>query len=954
VELPGPQFALLGPLRVSRNGSELRLAGRHARALLAYLALQPDRLVTQDRLVEALWTRPPPTAAKIVQITVSRLRKVLGEGVIVSEQRGYRLAAGPEDVDIERFELGLSRARSARSAGRVAEAAHVLDEALALWRGDALADLDDEPFVCAERARLEELRLVALEDRADAMLALGRHAELVPELEALAREQPLRERVREQLMLALYRDGRQADALRVYGETRALLVEQAGVDPGPALRRLQRLILVQDRTLELDDPPHGENGLPADTFELIGRDAEVDAVVRLLTSGGTRLVTLTGPGGIGKTRLALEVARRLERHQPDGVVFVPLDTLSDPSLVAATILRALGSTPSPQDDAAAALSHRLETGPPVLLLDNFEHLLAAAPVVSRLLASVAALRVIVTSREALRIGGEHEWRVPPLSVPGRTELDAEALLRNAAVRLFLARAGAARTELERSKDSIRAIGELCRRLEGLPLSIELAAARARLLDPATLVTRIASRLDLPGVGARDAPPRQRTLRATLDWSFELLDPFERALLARLGVFAGDFPFEAAAFVCEEPEPAMLRGLESLVDKSLVAAGIGPDHRFGMLEALREYALERLAAGGDELEVRRRHALWYRDLAERAEAKLGSPEQGAWLDLLEREHPNLRAAVVFALEQRDGETALRLGAALRRYLDLRGHAAEGRAWLESALELAEDADPLLRLRALGAAGVLAGEEGDWHSARSFFEQSVALARSVGAQDRLARELANLAHVAVFQGDRDSARGFYEQAAFLQRRLGDHRNLALTLENLGSLALLEGDVAGAMELQEEAHAVGRLTGEPQVLAAILTSLARASIAAGSTDAARARLRESLALVTEVGWVQGTAECLELFALVDAREQRGAARTAVLLGAADALRMGVGAGRPKFDWPAYEEATELVRSRLGKVRYEANWERGRRLPLSDVVALCSDANQSGARLSTSFESL
>jgi predicted ATPase/DNA-binding SARP family transcriptional activator len=931
----GPEFALLGPLRVRRDGRDLPIAGRHARALLAYLVLQPNRLVTTDRLIAALWRTPPQTASKIVQITVSQLRKNLGGGVLISEQRGYRLAARVEDVDVERFTRLAAQGRSALAAGRAADAAGLFDEALALWRGEFLADLNDEPFVAAERARVEQLRLAAEENRFDALLALGRHAELVPELEALARAEPLRERVRGQLMLALYRDGRQAEALGVYADARRLLVEEIGIEPGPALKRLQRAILVHDPALEFGGLTAGRSTLPAPAAELIGREEEIETVLGLLTD--LRLVTLTGPGGVGKTRLALEAGRRLETQLPGGVVFVPLDTLSDPSLVAATILRALGAETAPTDNADSALAELLRGRSLLLILDSMEHLLAAAPRIAWVLAAAPRLKVLVTSREALRVSAEREVRVGPLPVPSESEAEAARLARNPAVQLFLSRAGKTGVRQVPTLESARAVAEVCRRLEGLPLSIELAAARTRSLNPAALLSVIRGRLDLPGSGTRDAPPRQRSLRATLDWSFELLSSAERVLFARLGVFAGDFALEAAAAVCREPQDSILRGVESLVDKSLVTSSGAAEPRFAMLDTIREYAIERLEEEGAQRELRRRHALWYRDLVERAETALAGPDQSSWLDRLEREHPNLRSAVAYAVDEGDGETALRLVASLRRYLDLRGHVAEGRRWLEAALAVGESADPLLRVRALGGAGVLAAEQGDLAVARGLFERSVTLARAVGAPDRVARELANLAHVAVLQGDRDSGRRFCEEAAEIQRVTGDRRNLALTLENLGCIALLEYDAERAMRVLGEAHDVARTTGDPQVLAATLTSFARALLASGSDARAGSLLEESIMLLTEVGWVQGMAECVELIALLEARRTE-AARAAVLLGAADGLRSSIGASRQELEGRAYDEASAAARSSLGPEAFAAAWRQGNELPASEAVAVCT----------------
>jgi predicted ATPase/DNA-binding SARP family transcriptional activator len=910
------EFFVLGSVRVRQEGRELPLTGRRARALLAYLLLHPNRLVARDRLLAALWSSPPPTAPKIVQITVSQLRKALGDGLLMTEPGGYRLAVLPEQVDVERFARLVEQGRAELAAGKAAQAIAVLEEALGLWRGDPLADLADAPFAGPERERLEEIRLAALEERFEADLALGRGGSLVPDLERHVAENPLRERFCAQLMLALYRAGRQAEALELYRETRDLLVQEVGVEPGQELRRLHRAVLTQDPAL---DRRAIDGGLPVRAGVLIGREREVDAIVAELERGG--LVSLVGPGGVGKTRLALAAAQRATGRFEDGVAFVPLDTVSDPDLVVPAVARALGAE---RETAIPDLARKNA----LLVLDSFEHLLPAATDVARLAAQASRTTLLVTSREALRVGAESVYRVEPLPVPSKAT-DEDDVAENPAVRLFISRAQAVGRDCRNALD---AVAELCRRLDGLPLAIELVAARTRMLPPQAMLDRVEGRLDLAGTGARDAPPRQRTLRATLDWSFALLEPSEQLFFGRLAVFPGDFPLDAAGAL---EDRWILDELERLVDRSLVARTSSDEPRFRLLDTVREYALEKLDTE-EARKARQRHGAWYRDLAERADRQLSGPDQRAWLDLLEREHANLRAALDFFVASEDGESALRLASALRRYLDLRGYAVEGRAWLEAAVAAGSNADARLRVKALGGAGVLAAQQGDLAAARSLFEQSVALARTTDDDERLASELANLAHAAVLQGDRAPARAAYEEAAELQQRTGSTRNLAITLENLGCLALLQDDVRGAIAFLEEAHVVGRSTGDSQVLAATLISLSRGLLVSGSSAKARPRLRESLELLTEVGWVEGTAECLELLALADARAK--ADRAVLLLGAADQLRARIGTERHELEQRSYDTAAGRAREQLGAAAYKAGMTRGAAMPLPDVLALCN----------------
>src|SRR5712691_10905835 len=478
-----PQFTLLGPLSVSRDGEPATIGGQKPRALLAVLLLEPNRVVSRDQLIDALWGEAPPdTARNTIQVYVSQLRKLLPDRMLETAPPGYRLIVDPETVDLFRFVRLCEEGRTRLADGDATGAAETLRAALALWRGAPLEDLPSEPFAHAEIARLEELRLAALEDRIDADLALARHGQLVPELERLVVEEPLRERPRAQLMLALYRTGRQADALAVYQRARKTLVDELGIEPGESLRKLERAILAQDPSLSVTAtastaPPRR---IPTPPYPLLGREHELAALTELVGRDGTRLVTLTGPGGIGKTRLALELASRLAPDFPDGAAVALLASLQDPALVARTILEAL-ELPESGRDPEEALIGTLSGSRLLLLIDNFEQVIAAAPTVARLLAAAPGVRVVVTSRAPLHVAAEHEYTVPPLA-------DDEA------AELFVTRAQAANPSFALSEQNAAAVAELCARLGGLPLAIELAAARSKLLPPVALLARLGNRL----------------------------------------------------------------------------------------------------------------------------------------------------------------------------------------------------------------------------------------------------------------------------------------------------------------------------------------------------------------------------------------------------------------------------------------------------------------------------
>jgi predicted ATPase/DNA-binding SARP family transcriptional activator len=638
MERPVPTYGLLGPLVPSVG------AGKRP-ALLALLLLSANRVVTTDRLIEELWHGdPPPTAAVALQNSVAQLRRRLGAEAIVTHPGGYELRVAPGALDVHRFERALADAAEALAARRYEAALERLDAAQALWRGPPLTDVAFEPFAAAECERLEELRLGALEQRFDCELALGRHAAAVAPLKRLIAEHPLRERLRAQLMLALNAGGQQADALAVYRDARATLVEELGLEPGPELRRIEQAILTQR---PLPARPGGAAGaVPAPATPLIGRAGELAAVAELLRAGA-RVITLTGPGGMGKTRLALEAAAHAD-------AFVDLARATEAAEVAPAVALALGVAP---DELGAQLRDRL------LILDNLEQITGAAGAVGALVTSAPGLTVLATSRRALGLAGEHELPVGPLALSD-------------AVALFVQRASARAAP----GGDAAVVAEICRRLDRLPLAIELAARWSRVLAPVQLLARLEHRLDMAAQGAEDRPARQRTLRATIDWSHRLLEPAEQRLLAWLAVFAGGWTLEAAEAVC--PDPATLERLGALVDRSLVAVDAAAG-RFALLETIREYALERLAEGGEEAPARAAHAGWCLALAEAAHPELVGRDQDRWYERLDAEHANLREALAWSLEH-EHELALELAGALWRFWQQRGHLAEGREWLSRAL------------------------------------------------------------------------------------------------------------------------------------------------------------------------------------------------------------------------------------------------------------------------------
>jgi len=621
------EFRLLGPLEASADGRPLALGGPKQRALLALLLLHANEVVPAERALDEIWPGVDPgAAARSLQVYVSSLRKALGDAGAALQTRpgGYVLALGEDDLDAQRFETLASEGRRALREGQPQRASSLLRDALALWRGPVLADLRYEDFAQGAIDRLEELRLTAIEERIEADLSLGRQVELSAELEELVSAHPLRERFRRQLMLARYRSGRQADALAAFRDARRTLQDELGLDPGPELKELELAILRHDPALTVEPPElNARRRLPSPATTLVGRRKEVDEITELL--GAARIVTLTGSGGTGKTRLAIQAAHELAGDFPHGVVFVGLAGVRNPELVVGAIAAALG-VPEGARPAADALAEHLRERTLLLLVDNFEQVDAAAPALSALLAAASGLRLLVTSRHPLRIYGEHEFPVPPL-------------VEEEAVALFVARARAVKRDFEVSA----AVSELCLLVDRLPLAIELVAARVRELSPHMMLSDLPRRLDLAVAGPRDAPARHQTLWATIEWSYDLLDGPGRTLFARLAVFVGGCTVEAAVTVCD----AAAEEVRSLVEKSLLFE-TGP--RVVMLETVREYALERLHDLGESSAIRRRHADYFLTFVLAGAELRGDPREYEWMDRLEADHENLRAAFAYLLER----------------------------------------------------------------------------------------------------------------------------------------------------------------------------------------------------------------------------------------------------------------------------------------------------------------
>jgi non-specific serine/threonine protein kinase len=660
------------------------------------------------------------------------------------------------------------------------------------------------------------------------------------------------------------------------------------------------------------------------------------------------LVTLTGPGGTGKTRLALQIAADLLDDYADGVFFVSLAPISDPELVTSTIAQVLDVTEGTGEPVVERLKTKLRDTKILLVLDNFEQIVEAAPLISTLLAAAPRLKVLVTSRSGLHLRGEHEFPVPPLGLPptgapgGEPLPPIDRLTQYEAVRLFIERAVAVRPDFAITNDNAPAVAEICHRLDGLPLAIELAAARTRILAPQAMLAKLESRLKLLTGGARDLPARQQTLRGTIDWSYDLLDEGEKALFRRLAVFNGGRSLEAVEAVCNADGDLpvdVLDGLEALVDKSLLQQqeGVGGEPRFWMLVTIREYALEQLEQSGEAEKLRQQHAAYFVKFAEDAEPQLTGGEQTIWLARLEEEHDNLRAALGWSTSDRGGrEIALRLSSSLWRFWARRGHYREGRMWIERILATGsrQDTSPALRAKGSYVAGLMARYQGDNEKAAGFYGEALALYRELGDLQGMAWSLNDLGTLAIEEGNLERVGTLWEESLRLKKALGDKRDIALTMGNLAELERWKGNDQQATSLLEEALEIQRELGDTYGMAMACNNLGYVMHNLGDYERAAFYFGQSLMLNRELGDKVHIAGCLAGLAWVAAAKGHPAA-AARLLGTVEPMLEILGAVLDPSDRLPYDQNLRAVRAQLDDASWEAEQAAGRAMTLEQAVA-------------------
>jgi predicted ATPase/DNA-binding SARP family transcriptional activator/DNA-binding CsgD family transcriptional regulator len=959
---------------------------RKSAALIKLLALAPGHRMHREQAMELLWPGSSMRAASgSLRSVLYAARKVLdpNAGFLYLAGEGKSLALCPEGdlwVDVDAFEAALATARRTREPA-------AYRAALGLYAGELLPDDRYEDWAEDSRWRLRRASLSAQIELSGLYEERGEYERAVEVLQGFLVEEPADEEAHARLMRLYAYSGRRQEALSRYEQFSRTLAEQLGTEPGAATRRLRDEIAAggfPSRPPLLAGPPHeevsGGHNLPEPRTSLVGRGREILEIKRALST--TRLLTLTGTGGAGKTRLALEVARDLAGVYPDGVWLIELAPLSEPGLVVQEVARTLGSEEQPGRPLLESLLDALADKEMLVLLDNCEHLTGAVARLSMaLLDSCPGTRVLATSRERLGAEAESTWAVPSLSIPGET-FTMEDLEVYESVSLFAERARRAHPGFRLTPENARAVAEVCVGLEGIPLAIELAAARIGMLSASQISERLGRSLDLLTRGARTADRRHRTLRATLDWGHGLLGGPEQVLFGRLSVFAGGFTLEAAESVggggwVEERHVVEL--LTTLVEKSLVVAEESWElgARYRLLEPVRQYASEKLGEGGEEDDLRRRHALFFLALAEEAEPGLRGSRQVEWLDRLEQEHDNLRAALAWSLEE---DLGARLAGALSLFWYTRGYLSEGRSYLEAVVR-GHSVPETARARALDGLGWIAEPQGDYERARLAYEESLGLYRRAGDRRGVANALGDLGSLALDRGDYERATSLLEESLALYRELGENegiigildslgvlasaggdpersavyfrealvlsrgtgnaRRTAVSLGNFGITTLVHGDPDQATVLLEESLGLFREIGDGQNIAIGLMHAALAALAGGDHGRVLVLVQESLGLLRKAGDRQHFADCLEIMA--GSAGAGGLPRKAARLwGAAGALREEIGVPSQPENRKVLDPYLAAARSGLGVAAWQTALAEGRAMPPERAIEYSLSAEE------------
>jgi predicted ATPase/DNA-binding SARP family transcriptional activator len=965
------KVSLLGPTEVLVDGRPLqRVYSRRGLWLFALLALRPGKEVDRAWLAATLWPdAKEATGLFYLRRELLSLRKALGDEAYRLNSPGnrvLRLDLSGAEFDLEAFD---------RAAADQDE--HALQTAISLYRGPLLEGCNEE-WATSERQSRELAYTGALESVAQIASARSDLQAAIPILRRLVTSDPLRESAHRNLIRALAMNGDVAAARKAFRDLRIMLFRELGVEPAPETLEVVSQIRadLKQKSNRLIQKLEATNSrapgsVPQPLTSLIGRTRERGAIFEMLEA--SRLVTLLGTGGVGKTRLALDVAESLKGNFTDGAWFVDLAPISDAKLLGTSIAAVFNIREVPGRSIEQVLYDKLRTRQLLIVLDNCEQVIVgAAGIAQRLLQNCPGLKVLATSRQSLGVTGEGVFRVPSLDTPpepSRTPVPTDY----DSVRLFVERAGQASRGFALSAKNEDDVGRICRTLGGIPLAIELAAARVGTMSVDEIAKRLDNRFALLSGGVRGGVPRQQTLRASVDWSYELLCEEEQGLFRRLSVFAGGFKLEQVEAICEGGQQM----LSELVDKSLV---LFDDWiaRYSLLETMRQYSTDRLAESGETQTYRDRHLGYFLALAEEAEPHLIGPDQHFWLDRLEEEHDNVRFALQWCRDvSKDYELGLRLAAAVSKFWTIRGYNGEGRDWLTELLgKSPEKQDLQIRGNALSAAGLLGTDQGDGTAAEACIDESIAIRKKLGDNRGIADCLNHKANLAFFRGDYAAEQACREEGLAIWRELDDDWGIAMSLGNLGWTAYTVGDFASSSALQNESLAIRRKLGLQRGIANSLHGLGVTAHALGDLAAARPLLQESLAIQREVGWTRGTgstlralgqlsfdegdlvaarsnlaeslptcwevgdrfiiAGCLELAAQIAAAEA-DVMRAARIWGASEELREENGSAMPPNDRARFERNVASARSALkDDSSFDKAWKDGRGLSTEQAIAL------------------
>lgn len=926
---------------------------RAARSLLLLLLTAPEHRLARDRAVDFLWPELPADRVRDIWYqTLSSLRRVLEPGLLPRQRSAFITVdavsiglAGTIDLvtDLNLFEALLRRAALEATEAR----RHTLRAALALYQGDLLEGEPAAEWAVARRAELQLAWQRAVIEAAGLDLQAGEPLASVPDLQAVISRDRTSEEAHRALISAYIAAGERDKALRQYEQCRLALSDDLGIEPAAPTRQLLTSATVVTRPPPLANSTVAPRRLPPGPLTpLIGRDRELAQVEDLLWHPEVRLVTLTGPGGVGKTRLAVEVAQNFA-HEAQGIVFVPLASVRSPGLVLSAIVQALGARRHHEQSLLSTIQHHICRHEVLLILDNFEHVAEAADGVADLLAICPRLTVLVTSRTPLHLAGEYVVVAPPLSLPGASRPSLAAIARSDAVALFVQRASAARADFTLTEQNAPVVAEICACLDGLPLAIELAAARVRVLPPRAMLSRMDQRLDLLADGPRNAPVRLRTMRDAIGWSYGLLDDRERTLFRRLSVFAGNVSLPAAVWVTRSgeafagdalgPMPDLATrhppdALVALVNHSLLRQEEGNDGepRFFMLETVRAFALERLSESGEEDAIRGRHLDYLIAFAEASAPSISRPAQAAEVDKLSDAIDDIRAALFWALATGQGVLALRLAVSTFQLWFMRAMPDEGQRWLEKALAAAPDAPAATRAVGLLGAAALALVQGNLPRHAEMGNEALRLARSNGYEFGVAVALFQLGTEAEQRQDLDRAADHYQEALDLMRKHDAPFWIALLLSSLGEVNLWRGQLAEAAALAGEGLALWQETANEWGIAQGLGTAAAVAAAQGDRALAAQRYLQSLNRSLSLEDWRGITGSLAGLAETSS-DPRHAAR---LLSAARTLGRAAGVHTLAHHYQ-FERAVTTARSRLNDAAFDEAWDAGRCLSLEQAIA-------------------